>query len=147
MKHLPKWCITSIVCFAADPFFLQEIQKVQPKGPYLIGGYSFGATVAFEMALQLQKSDSSSVKHVILLDGSHSFVAAFTKTMKNTYTVDSAASADKIAVQRQDAFEVALCALFISQFIKTQQKQVWIVKTLYRNWSVVVCFVWCFVCH
>ncbi|AOX04306.1 hypothetical protein BJP34_14360 [Moorena producens PAL-8-15-08-1] len=34
---------------------IQEIQSVQPQGPYLLGGHSFGGKVAFEMALQLQK--------------------------------------------------------------------------------------------
>ncbi|NES86858.1 MAG: amino acid adenylation domain-containing protein, partial [Moorea sp. SIO2B7] len=34
---------------------IQEIQSVQPQGPYLLGGHSFGGKVALEMALQLQK--------------------------------------------------------------------------------------------
>ncbi len=33
--------------------YLSEIAKVQPKGPYYIGGYCFGGLVAFEMAQQL----------------------------------------------------------------------------------------------
>jgi len=36
---------------AAD--YLQEIRSIQPEGPYLIGGYCFGALVAFEMAQRL----------------------------------------------------------------------------------------------
>jgi thioesterase domain-containing protein len=34
-----------------------EIRKVQPEGPYFIGGYSFGGLVAFEMARQLAADD------------------------------------------------------------------------------------------
>jgi thioesterase domain-containing protein/acyl carrier protein len=34
---------------------LAAIQAVQPQGPFLLGGHSFGAYVAFEMAQQLQK--------------------------------------------------------------------------------------------
>ncbi|NEP54598.1 MAG: alpha/beta fold hydrolase, partial [Moorea sp. SIO3C2] len=34
---------------------IQEIQSIQPQGPYLLGGHSFGGHVAFEMAQQLQK--------------------------------------------------------------------------------------------
>nr|WBQ34533.1 non-ribosomal peptide synthase [Okeania sp. VPG18-21] len=34
---------------------IKEIQSIQPQGPYLLGGHSFGAKVAFEMAQQLQK--------------------------------------------------------------------------------------------
>jgi len=33
--------------------YLVEIQKVQPKGPYFLGGFCFGGVVAFEMANQL----------------------------------------------------------------------------------------------
>lgn len=33
--------------------YIQEIQRVQPKGPYYLFGYCFGGTVAFDMALQL----------------------------------------------------------------------------------------------
>jgi phthiocerol/phenolphthiocerol synthesis type-I polyketide synthase E len=34
--------------------YVQEIQTVQPEGPYLLGGYCMGGTVALEMAQQLQ---------------------------------------------------------------------------------------------
>jgi aspartate racemase len=34
--------------------YLEEIQAVQPRGPYLLGGICFGGVVAFEMAQQLQ---------------------------------------------------------------------------------------------
>ncbi|MCC7501656.1 MAG: amino acid adenylation domain-containing protein [Flavobacteriales bacterium] len=33
--------------------FIQEMRTVRPRGPYLIGGYSFGGIVAYEMARQL----------------------------------------------------------------------------------------------
>ena len=36
--------------------YIDALRKVQPCGPYLLGGYSFGGTVAFEMAQQLQRS-------------------------------------------------------------------------------------------
>jgi len=41
----------TIQAMAAD--YLREIRSVQPQGPYFIGGYCFGAVVAFEMAHQL----------------------------------------------------------------------------------------------
>lgn len=34
--------------------YIAEIRKVQPRGPYFLGGYCMGGTVAFEMARQLQ---------------------------------------------------------------------------------------------
>jgi thioesterase domain-containing protein len=34
---------------------LDEIRRVQPRGPYYLGGYCFGAVLAFEIALQLRE--------------------------------------------------------------------------------------------
>jgi amino acid adenylation domain-containing protein len=35
--------------------YIESIQTVQPQGPYLLGGHSFGGYIAFEIAQQLQK--------------------------------------------------------------------------------------------
>jgi aspartate racemase len=45
-------CLTSIPVMAER--YIQEIRRVQPEGPYRIGGYSFGGLVAYEMAQQLE---------------------------------------------------------------------------------------------
>jgi amino acid adenylation domain-containing protein len=45
-------CLTSIPEMAKR--YMQEIRKIQPEGPYRIGGYSFGGLVAYEMAQQLE---------------------------------------------------------------------------------------------
>jgi amino acid adenylation domain-containing protein len=37
--------------------YLGEIRTVQPKGPYLLGGFSFGGLVAYEMSRQLRAQD------------------------------------------------------------------------------------------
>jgi thioesterase domain-containing protein len=44
-----------------------EIQRVQPEGPYLLGGWSMGGVVAFEMARQLERRGAK-VAHVALID-------------------------------------------------------------------------------
>lgn len=49
-------------------FYLDCIRKVQPKGPYLISGSSFGSTVAFEIAKQLIKNNER-IDFIGLLDG------------------------------------------------------------------------------
>ena len=36
-------------------FYVEDILEVQPEGPYFIGGWSFGATVAFEVVRQLER--------------------------------------------------------------------------------------------
>jgi aspartate racemase len=47
--------------------YLEEIRTVQPEGPYFLGGYSFGGTVAVEMAQQL-KRQGEEVSVLFLLD-------------------------------------------------------------------------------
>ncbi|TMC19790.1 MAG: non-ribosomal peptide synthetase, partial [Chloroflexi bacterium] len=37
--------------------YIDEVLTIQPQGPYLLGGYSFGGLVAFEMARQLQAQE------------------------------------------------------------------------------------------
>jgi amino acid adenylation domain-containing protein len=36
-------------------YYLRQIREIQPQGPYLLGGYSFGGTIAFEAAQNLTK--------------------------------------------------------------------------------------------
>ena len=50
---------------AAD--YLRQIRGVQPQGPYLIGGFSFGGLVAYEMAQQLRQSGQE-VGLLVLID-------------------------------------------------------------------------------
>jgi thioesterase domain-containing protein len=47
--------------------YIVQLQKVLPKGPYLLGGFSFGGILAFEMAIQLQKAGHE-VPFLSLLD-------------------------------------------------------------------------------
>ncbi len=55
----------TIEAMAAE--FIADIRKVQPSGPYYIGGYSFGGLAAYEMALQLLR-EGEQVGGVVLLD-------------------------------------------------------------------------------
>lgn len=48
-------------------YYIQEIKKIQPVGPYYIGGYSFGGRVAYVMAQQLRSADEE-VALLALLD-------------------------------------------------------------------------------
>ena len=47
--------------------YLDEIRAVRPDGPPLLGGYSFGGTVAFEIAHQLQQQGEP-VERLVLVD-------------------------------------------------------------------------------
>ncbi len=48
-------------------YYVDEVRKVQPHGPYLLGGYSFGGTVAFEMTRQLE-AGGEDVRRLIMFD-------------------------------------------------------------------------------
>lgn len=52
---------------AMASYHIQEIQKVQPQGPYLLGGLCIGGIVAYEIAQQLQ-AQGQEVALVALLD-------------------------------------------------------------------------------
>ena len=62
--------------------YLAAIRTVQPTGPYLLGGWSFGGSVAYEISCQLAAAGER-VEQLILLDsfgphdGRQAFVAAF----------------------------------------------------------------------
>jgi amino acid adenylation domain-containing protein len=55
--------------------YLEEIRAVQPHGPYLLGGWSMGGTVAFEMAQQL-RAQGEITALLVLIDSETSVVAA-----------------------------------------------------------------------
>jgi thioesterase domain-containing protein/ketosteroid isomerase-like protein len=47
--------------------YVDAVQRAQPKGPYLLGGWSFGGVVAIEMARRL-KRDGKAVAQLVLFD-------------------------------------------------------------------------------
>jgi thioesterase domain-containing protein len=47
--------------------YIDEIREVHPRGPYLLGGFSFGAVVAYEMAGRLKK-EGHEVDLLFMLD-------------------------------------------------------------------------------
>ena len=48
-------------------YYIKYIKKVKPSGPYILGGWSFGAVVAYEMAVLLEKAGEK-VENLYLLD-------------------------------------------------------------------------------
>jgi thioesterase domain-containing protein/acyl carrier protein len=47
--------------------YVEALRTVQPRGPYSLGGYSFGGMVAFEMAQQL-RTEGEEVAALVMLD-------------------------------------------------------------------------------
>ena len=48
-------------------FFIERIKNIQPHGPYLLGGYSFGGNLAFESAIQLT-NENELVDKILMID-------------------------------------------------------------------------------
>jgi phthiocerol/phenolphthiocerol synthesis type-I polyketide synthase E len=57
--------LTTIRALAAS--YVEVVRAVQPEGPYVLGGYSFGGSVAVEMTAILERAGQT-VRHVLLLD-------------------------------------------------------------------------------
>ncbi|XP_026499944.2 fatty acid synthase [Vanessa tameamea] len=57
-------------------FYVTHMRALQPQPPYTLLGYSFGAGVAFEMALQLEQAGCE--MRLVLVDGSPAYVATHT---------------------------------------------------------------------
>lgn len=67
-------------------FYINKIREVVPRGPYRLSGYSFGACVALEMSIQLEKTKE--VESLVLMDGSQDYVAAHTMWHRKRLTVE-----------------------------------------------------------
>ncbi|MGB2784616.1 amino acid adenylation domain-containing protein [Psychrobacter sp.] len=48
-------------------YYISEIKKVQPQGPYRLGGWSYGGVVAYEMAQNL-RAEGHKVERLVLID-------------------------------------------------------------------------------
>jgi amino acid adenylation domain-containing protein len=93
-------CITSIEAMASH--YLSEIRSVQPRGPYFLGGFSFGGLVAYEIAQQLRAAGES-VGLLVLFDtypgdvnaGASSWVKMLFKPSWNHWLHDVPRALDK----------------------------------------------------
>ncbi|XP_050680853.1 fatty acid synthase-like isoform X2 [Leptidea sinapis] len=73
-------------------YYVRHVRALRPRPPYTLLGYSFGAAVAFEMALQLQEDGCET--QLVLVDGSPAFVATHT-TRGTTRRVQRSQSSDE----------------------------------------------------
>jgi len=64
-RHGERACYTEVEKIAA--YYLRQVSVIQQEGPYFLGGYSFGGTVAFEMAQQLQ-ARGNNVPFLFMID-------------------------------------------------------------------------------
>lgn len=120
VQRTPDIPVRSIEEMAA--IYLQKLAEVQPKGPYHIVGYSFGATVAFEIAVQLQASGAS-VGSLTLLDGAPYYMAVHTAHHRSRFTGS------------KDEEESALFCAFLMQYLDIDYIEVRKQMNQYPNWD------------
>ena len=63
--------------------YLSEMRSIEPKGPYYLGGYCFGGTVAFEMAQQLRREGQEVALLVLLVPSTPLNCDHFPSTVRN----------------------------------------------------------------
>ncbi|KIJ60835.1 polyketide synthase [Hydnomerulius pinastri MD-312] len=64
-------------------FYLEKIREKQPKGPYRLGGFSFGTYAALVIA-QLLQEERETVELLIMIDGSPAIFTNFAKRINVT---------------------------------------------------------------
>ena len=77
-------CLTSVPEMAER--YIREIRRVQPEGPYRIGGYSFGGLVAYEMAQQLE-AQQEEIALLALFDTYPGKMESRSSQLKNLFTL------------------------------------------------------------
>lgn len=101
-------------------YYITQIKTVQPKGPYTLIGYSFGACVAFEMGVWLETNNEAAT--LLLLDGSPSYVATHTKARRK--------------IQENTAIEQSEVLLFfIQQFKEIDQQKTMADFVALKSWE------------
>lgn len=88
----PKVPLDSIP--AITEYYLSLIRSVQPKGPFYIVGYSYGSSIAMEMAIQLQ--DEQEATSLVLIDGSPEFVSSHFEFFMDQYMPKEAKGHGKV---------------------------------------------------
>jgi thioesterase domain-containing protein len=94
-EDLPFYCLQAKGLDGSAPFAtmeeaaeycLNEIRKVQPHGPYYLGGYCFGGFVAFEIARTLEQLGES-VPTLIMIDSFNPAYLRFKPTTKMLFSL------------------------------------------------------------
>lgn len=88
-------------------FYVKTIKTVQPTGPYSIAGYSFGAAIAFEMVIEIEKQGDSA--QLIMIDGSPKYVNWFTNAQRMRLDQHG-----KVSLEEEESMGLAYFALVVA---------------------------------
>ncbi|EDV19161.1 uncharacterized protein TRIADDRAFT_34034 [Trichoplax adhaerens] len=66
-------------------FYWNKMKEIQSEGPYRICGYSFGCTIAHEVAIQLQRENKDNLHRMYMIDGSYCYTRERLQIYKARY--------------------------------------------------------------
>ncbi|KAL0271260.1 UNVERIFIED_CONTAM: hypothetical protein PYX00_008407 [Menopon gallinae] len=95
-------------------YYVEKIKKVQSKGPYRILGYSFGASIAFEIGVFLEAMNEKAT--LFFIDGSPVFVSTHTRMYKSKYNVEEARNVEA------DAFSYFIALILNTDLLKVKEE-------------------------
>ncbi len=103
--------------------YVEEIRTVQPVGPYFLGGWCMGGTIAYEMAQQLQDAGQD-VGLVAMIQSAHpdypSYPAESTRFHRLAYSI-----MNRVGMERSNFSEVAREAKVEYSIDRTEQVLTW----------------------
>lgn len=88
-------------------FYVKTLKTVQPSGPYTIAGYSFGAAIAFEMVIEIEKQGDSA--QLIMIDGSPQYVNWFTNAQRMRLDQHG-----KVSIEEEESMGLAYFAVVVA---------------------------------
>lgn len=88
-------------------FYVKTLKTVQPTGPYTIAGYSFGAAIAFEMVIEIEKQGDTA--QLVMIDGSPKYVNWFTNAQRMRLDQHG-----KVSIEEEEAMGLAYFALVVA---------------------------------
>jgi thioesterase domain-containing protein len=100
----------NVESFAAD--YIIQLKKIIPKGPYFLGGFSFGGVLAFEMAIQLQKAGYE-VPFVALLDSKTSKSFQSIKLHDNIFKIIRSNILGPFRRRMEDKVRLLVCKAYL----------------------------------
>ena len=80
VQFTPQAPLTSLEALAA--YYLSQIRQHRGPGPLRLGGFSFGAVIAFEISLHISETVGSVLEYVVLIDGAPSWVTSQIESYK-----------------------------------------------------------------
>jgi len=94
-NHVPLTLISDMACY-----YVETLRRRQPEGPYMLGGWSMGGLIAYEMAQQL-RSRGEEISLLALLDSYPSSTKerrqlANTRSLLYTFALDLGVSSDDV---------------------------------------------------